>query len=367
MSTVFRRSADGDGGSRSPSEGIVVSDDNQNPILQTVTWLLLAVSSLVIGGRLLTKLYIKARTPFVLEDVFMLSAFFLFLGESIVQLVPASTIFGKDRSLISTEELVAGTKAGYVRDLLFLLCLALSKLSVCESLRALSPDRAHRRWSYVLGLVIILWGTTSFFVTAFQCGDHGPWEVEATECIDRRAFLEYVNITSVLTDVGLLALPFVIVYPLQMAMRLRLIVLFFFSMRVCVAAATICQLVYLPRLSEPNYTLRAFPYWLSMQFVLFASILSACVIYFLPFLHSVQSGLLSANPQGLTPQLTLTNLSKAHNRTTHDDSTGRSRNRRDYVEIRTDIAVVHEGRAKVEKHDSGMGTRNAETEYHISC
>ncbi|KAI0475479.1 hypothetical protein GGR56DRAFT_646137 [Xylariaceae sp. FL0804] len=389
MFAISRRYPQGDGASASggsASGGIVATDDNRNPILQAVTWLLLAVGSLVICCRAFTKLYIKARTPFVMEDALVLSAFVVFVGESLVMLVPASTIFGKSSALISAGELRNGLKIGYARDLLFLLSLGLSKLAVSESLGALSPDKKHRYWTLTLRIGIILWTATSFLTTAFQCGTQGPWNTPASGCINKSAFLDYVGVTSLLTELGLVVLPIVIIYPLQMALRLRLIILTFFSMRLCVSAATICQLVYQPRLSDPDYTLRAFPYWLSAQLALFASMTTACIIYFLPFLRSVQSGLLSANPQGLTPHLTLTSLSKAHlmKKSTNASSSSAAaaaasdrsggggggttwpRTRRDYIQIRTDVAVIRGGKAHVQKHESGMGSRNAQTDNYIS-
>lgn len=46
------------------------------------------------------------------------------------------------------------------------------------------------------------------------------------------AFLKYVNITSILIDAALIALPIAIIYPLQMPLRLRLTVISFFSFRI---------------------------------------------------------------------------------------------------------------------------------------
>lgn len=46
------------------------------------------------------------------------------------------------------------------------------------------------------------------------------------------AFLKYVNVTSILIDVALVALPMAIIYPLQMALRLRVTVMCFFLFRI---------------------------------------------------------------------------------------------------------------------------------------
>ena len=53
--------------------------------------------------------------------------------------------------------------------------------------------------------------------------------------------------------------------------------------------------MYLDRLFEENYTLRAFPYYLCVQIAQFASIAAACVVYLWPFLQSLRSGLMWAD------------------------------------------------------------------------
>lgn len=74
-------------------------------------------------------------------------------------------------------------QVGYARDLLFLLALVFAKLSVCASLFYLSPDALHRRTTAILGGVVGLWGVSSLFAIAFQCGTQGPWA--STSCINQ--------------------------------------------------------------------------------------------------------------------------------------------------------------------------------------
>ncbi|KAH9883707.1 hypothetical protein F4778DRAFT_624657 [Xylariomycetidae sp. FL2044] len=333
---------------RTPEEGgISVDQNNLNPVLQAVTWLLLALSSLTIAFRLVTKLYIKSRQPLELGDVFIISAYVLLVGESVTLLVPDSTVYGRNISELSQAQLVAGLKTGYARDLLLLLSIGLSKLSVCESLRALSPDRRHRSWAYAICCAIVLWSTVSIFGTAFQCGTDGPWRLGSAECINIVAFDILVIIASILIDVSLLVLPTVIVYPLQMSLKLRLMILAFFWSRLIVIAASIIQVIYASRLSNENFTLDAFPYYLSGQIVMFTSIAAACLVYFWPFLHSLQSGTMSANPSTLTSHYPLSklsnmNLRKARSMTLNTFPSQNDRNQ--YIEITTDTSVVHSSR-----------------------
>jgi hypothetical protein len=198
-------------------------------------------------------------------------------------------------------------------------------------------------------------------------------EIETQETnTEQDAFLKYINIASIVTDAALVALPMAIIYPLHMTLRLRLTVISFFLFRImsvpvkvsflqqeknsnisCVAsviAATVLQLVYVGRLFEDNFTFRAFPYYISMQLVLFVSILAACVVYFWPFLRSLRSGLMSANATTLTSQYPLTRPSKGTFRNKESNlSPSAIRKKRGYLEITR-------SRTPMEQSTTGTGT-----------
>lgn len=73
MPSTMRMSYGGSIGSR--SNRITISDSNLNPVLQIVTWLLLAFTTLVLLFRLFTNILVKARRPVSLEDLLFLSAY----------------------------------------------------------------------------------------------------------------------------------------------------------------------------------------------------------------------------------------------------------------------------------------------------
>ncbi|KAL7622855.1 hypothetical protein AAE478_006534 [Parahypoxylon ruwenzoriense] len=360
MLSALRRAA-GEEAAPSAPVGIVVTDSNLNPIIQMVTWLLLAMTALMLCFRFLTKFFLKTNQRFGWEEMLITSAFLAGLGESVTFLVPEGEIFGKERSDISDDELTAGTKVQYAGELLFIIALGLAKLSVCAGLTALSPDTGHRRLTSVFVTSVIVWTVVAFFGTAFQCGAHGPWESgDDIRCLDKRSFLEYVAISNILTDAALIALPAAVIFPLKMAIRTRVIVLFFFSVRILAIIATICQLIYIPRLFEDDSTLRSFPYYLCMQLVQFASISAACAAYFWPFLRSLRSGLLAADNKAFTSEYALSKLrGTARNGTNMDLATGnssRNRDRSNYIKITTDNTVTTTVRPQDSVHDVPLGS-----------
>lgn len=70
----------GGGSSGSASDRIIINESNLNPLLQIVTWLLLAFTTLVLLFRLFTNILVKARMPVALEDLLFLSAFVCYVA-----------------------------------------------------------------------------------------------------------------------------------------------------------------------------------------------------------------------------------------------------------------------------------------------
>lgn len=66
--------------SGSQSDRIIISDSNLNPVLQIVSWLLLAFTSLVLSFRLFTNIIVKGRMPVSLEDLLFLAAFVRYMA-----------------------------------------------------------------------------------------------------------------------------------------------------------------------------------------------------------------------------------------------------------------------------------------------
>ncbi|KAG6365653.1 hypothetical protein INS49_007264 [Diaporthe citri] len=241
--------SDGDP-SGSASNRITITESNLNPVLQILTWLLLAFTTLVLSFRLFTNIIVKGRMPVSLEDLLFLSAFIFSVAESVTVVIPASNVLGKDISEINRSDLVGGLKAEYARDILFVLSLAMAKLSACQNIFILSPNDTPRLLARIIAWITGSWMVVCVLATAFQCGTQGPWTQEDSHCLNQHALYTFIIIP-----------------------------------------ATICQIVYIQRRPDPNYTLHAFPYSICVQVVQFLSFFAVCVVYFWPFIKSLQSGL----------------------------------------------------------------------------
>ena len=56
-------------------EEIAITESNLNPVISIVTWLLLALMSLTLGFRLLTRFFLKANQTVGLEDMYIIAAY----------------------------------------------------------------------------------------------------------------------------------------------------------------------------------------------------------------------------------------------------------------------------------------------------
>ncbi|QSZ36863.1 hypothetical protein DSL72_006746 [Monilinia vaccinii-corymbosi] len=326
-----------------PSMGIVVTNSNLNPNVQVVTWLFLAITSLMLLFRFITRFFLKSGQRFGWEEALITTAYLAGVGESITFLLPSGRIFGKEINDISEEELIVGQKAQLSGELLYIISLGFSKLSICSSFITLSPSATHHRITFTISTAILIWMLISLFGTGFQCGIHGPWDTDPVQCSNRLAFARFVAITNIITDAALIALPVAIIYPLHMALKTRAIVISFYMCRVVVIAATICQLIYMPLLFGGNFTLRAFPYYICTQVVLCTSISAACVAYFWPFFRSLRTGLMSGDNRAFRSEYSLSRLTTRGNQKTLPSSlaTNSTRNRdpAHYINITADDAA----------------------------
>lgn len=133
---------------------------------------------------------------------------------------------------------------------------------------------------------------------------------------------------SILTDAAMVALPIWLIFPSNMGLKERLNVIFFYCARLLLVSpentrrlfvltreriipATICQIVYIPWRSDPNYTLQAFPYSICVQVVQFLSFFAVCVVYFWPFIKSLQGGLERSSDTNMIQQYVLSHRSRS--------------------------------------------------------
>lgn len=140
---------------------------------------------------------------------------------------------GRHSDTLTDAQLDVFMKASYATGLLYILVLALTKLSVLLFLGTLTPVRLHKTVVWVLFGLVSAWGLSSFFVAAFQCHAPAVWNFgDSSRCISLKAFWDFFNISNVVLDTILIALPITIIASLQTRIASKALVMSCFASRI---------------------------------------------------------------------------------------------------------------------------------------
>lgn len=270
-------------------------DDGKNATMDIITLVLLIAIVLGVCTRLGMKLVISPA--FEIDDLLIILAMFFGVAQSIAVLIQSLNGLGRHLVTLGPTQLIAFQKAGYSSNILFVITMGMTKLSVLFLLRQLSASDRQRRMLWIPIAVMIAWTFASFWGAAFECHTPHTWEFLGSKCFDRVAFWEAYGVLNILTEVFLIGAPLYMFLQVHAMKNKRKIVLIgCFSSRIIVIAAVICELVYL------NHTRRSsdltFDLWrsaLSTQLVQCASILTACIPHMRIFYINSESGMIRAD------------------------------------------------------------------------
>ncbi|KAI9702963.1 MAG: hypothetical protein M1836_008177 [Candelina mexicana] len=219
--------------------------------------------------------------------------------------------FGSAQSAMTSIQIFSGTgnsieslpvseveryqKTAYSSELLYIVTLFISKISVLMLLRqitfrAIAP--LHRRLVFILGSVLTMWSVASAISSAFQCRLPTVWMVLGEDCFDQFSFWMSYGVLNILTDAALIVLPIYAVWHVQLTVKERWIVVGCFALRTVVIGATIAQLIMLDHLNKAqDITLNAWSYQVVTQLVVSLSIITVCIPYMRSALMGFESGM----------------------------------------------------------------------------
>jgi len=157
----------------------------------------------------------------------------------------------------------------------------------------LTPDALCRRLCLCLGVLIVLWTFIAILADVFQCSLPNPWMIIGNQCIDRDAFWMAFFILECVFNALLIALPFGILWGLQVGRWQKIALWCCFGSRISVIAAVIVQLITFNRAyGSLDFLRNLWPSAVTAEVVLCLSIIIPCVPYLRPFLESLDSGYL---------------------------------------------------------------------------
>ena len=179
----------------------------------------------------------------------------LAIGQTVAVSLEAVNGLGRDSSSLSSSQLISFQKVrlsrdsprnntnylytntvlqqeAYAADFLYIGALCLTKVSLCLYLDTLTPKRRQKLTSVTIGGFTCLWALSAIFVHAFQCKLPHPWGFLDEKCINLVAFWTYFAVLNILTDIGLIVLPFMILRGIQVERRKKIVILACFASRI---------------------------------------------------------------------------------------------------------------------------------------
>lgn len=202
---------------------------------------------------------------------------------------------GSRLSTLSDEQYEKFNKAGYAWNVLYIMAMALGKVSTLTLLLALSPNKTYRIPMLVLGGLIALWTVASVISSAFQCSMPHPYLITTGKCFGQVGFWDAVGVVDIVSDTALMTLPIWLVYNLQLPVQKKIAVCFAFSFRTLSIACAIWRMTQMHKFFDrgTDVTFESWVPTIATILEVFFSIFAACVPHLRPFMESIQAGYLS--------------------------------------------------------------------------
>ncbi|KAG7007457.1 hypothetical protein G7Y79_00009g025660 [Physcia stellaris] len=181
--------------------------------------------------------------------------------------------------------------------------------------RIFRVDRKFRVVSWIIGAVVVIWTTVSFFLMVFTCSPiNATWNHKLrldpkTHCGKPQNVVIYQGYCNIITDFCLLILPIPLVWNLQMNMRKKLGLAFVFATGIVICIISIVRqyIIYHTNKDTDDWVATRNIVWLSIEFSL--SIIIACLPALTPLLKSM-SGLSNLIPSVIRSRFTLKSSQK---------------------------------------------------------
>ncbi|KAA8651297.1 uncharacterized protein ATNIH1004_000178 [Aspergillus tanneri] len=262
--------------------------DSWEPAVNIVTWFLMTTATLCVLTRLGTKYWIFRR--WTTDDYLSIVSMVLCVAQSVAVSMAMANGYGEHFDAVSGLKVDSILKSQYAAAILFLTTLCLSKLALIHFIWSVTPVTSDRYIAIGLEIFTILWAVTSVLASAFQCRPPRPWDYINGQCFSFRAWWNYLCITNILSEAGIITQAFLIITRTQARWSKKVTLASIFGLRIFVIVAVIVQLIYINEMTisiNPNSA--TWSTIISTQIVQCLSVVTACSPHFKPFMDSLQS------------------------------------------------------------------------------
>jgi len=189
------------------------------------------------------------------DDALLMVAAFLGTLQCVFVQLAVNHGLGRTRETVSDRDFVLYQKFQYGAQILLIATMAAAKTSLALLLHSLMGEGYSLLASQSLLGIIIAWGITAIFATAFACSLPDPWDIKG-HCVNLGALHNAIEALNILTDVLLILLPCFVFWKVQEQMR-RYRVATLFGLRLIVCVITGVQMRYYDRFlksSDPTWS-----------------------------------------------------------------------------------------------------------------
>ncbi|KAL4977898.1 hypothetical protein BDW66DRAFT_26820 [Aspergillus desertorum] len=221
-----------------------LSSDDRGPIVTLVSVCLLIVAVIFVLAKFGSAIYFKQRRTAVNTPIW--AALILSIVQVVVLQKAVDSGLGRHEAQLSESQIRRLSKFAFASQLLLVIVLSLSKLSTTLLIWKLTPSRSLRQYCTIAVAVIAGWTIFALFSISFQCHLPEVWLYAPGRCAGEGALYYPIAIFNILTEIVLVALPFIMMQNVQMASQKRVKILSSFSSRLCVVGLAIAHLALIP-------------------------------------------------------------------------------------------------------------------------
>ncbi|KAL5335753.1 hypothetical protein BJX70DRAFT_410292 [Aspergillus crustosus] len=264
--------------------------DTRDPDVNITTWFLVVVAAQSVLIRLGTKWWICRR--WTSDDYLIIAALAVCIAQSVTISTAVAHGYGDHFSTIPSGEFVKIMKYQYAASILYITSLSLSKLSLSNFIRNLTPVHRDHLLAAVLQSIIAIVGVTGVIGTAFRCDLPAPWDYWRETCFDLRAWAYFLSAANIATDIAIIVQALLLIFGIQATWKKKLMFASVFLSRIFVIIPLIGEIILThdilnPASTDPTYT--SCPAQIASQTVQSMSILTACWGQVKPFLNHLKS------------------------------------------------------------------------------
>ncbi|KAI1332615.1 hypothetical protein F5Y16DRAFT_356053 [Xylariaceae sp. FL0255] len=228
--------------------------ENRGPYIRNVTIGVLILAYFFVGLRLIARKMMRLNLG--LDDWFVLAASVFLAATAGLNFAMIEYGLGRQAITISMVELVEFLKLLVISQIIFVVGIALVKLSILLLYLRIFPSKKFKIAVYVLIGVVVSWCITITLLSIFQCKpiekSYMPW-IPGT-CIDLVGAEYGSGLPDILTDFFILVLPVTQVLKLKTSKKNKLVVIFFFTIGAFATFASIIRLVVVFQVDHANGT-----------------------------------------------------------------------------------------------------------------